>query len=197
MTDLFTPTDLASFLQRDLDTASATLAIRIAHGVMRAYTKQTLTQATTTDALRITPDDMRVYLPQHPVTAVTAVVVSGNTLAQGNGWSGYTWDGAGWHLQISLASTVLATWQLAAWPRAVVTYTHGYATPPDELVGVGLSIAARAYDNPRGLRQEAIDDYQHQYSGGTNDALAERALYPFERLLLDRYRRKTASLSTW
>ena len=45
------------------------------------------------------------------------------------------------------------------WPRTArsvaVTYTHGYSVVPDVVKGICLTIAARAYDNPRGDKSHA------------------------------------------
>lgn len=49
---------------------------------------------------------------------------------------------------------------LGVWaPRVQVTYSHGYATVPDDLVSIVLDVAAVLYDNPTALRSISIDDY--------------------------------------
>jgi hypothetical protein len=49
---------------------------------------------------------------------------------------------------------------LGVWaPRVQVTYSHGFATIPDDVVSVVLDAACVLYDNPTALRSFAIDDY--------------------------------------
>lgn len=191
MADLFTVSELASYLQRDLDTSSATLASTLAHGLVRGHTKQTLTVATTTGAFPIDRDMLTVRMTERPITAITSVVVNGQSLAA-NVWGGYAWDGYSSEFTVALIPILVST-LVRPWPRAVVTYTHGYATPPDDLKAVCLSVAARIYDNPRGVRMESIDDYSYT-RGGNDDTMAGVGLLPTERMILAQYRRRTASL---
>lgn len=191
MTSLFTLSELASYLQRDLDTASAQLASDMAHGRIRGWTRQTLTVATSTDPLPIDRDTLIVRMPERPVSSIASVVINGTAIAA-NVWGGYAWDGYSNEFQVALLPVVAST-IIRPWPRAVVTYTHGFATPPDDLKDVALSVAARIYDNPRGLRQESIDDYAYT-RGGNDDNMAGAGLLPTEKELLRKYRRSTAAL---
>lgn len=191
MTDLFTLPELASYLQRDLDTATATLAQQGAQEIVRAYTRQELTQGTYTAAVLpivAAGDSWRVDLPQRPVTAVTTVVVNGTTYTLGTDWA---WNGySPW---IRLARLVYATDAFQDAPTATVTYVAGYATAPPDVKAVALAIAARQYDNPRGLRMESIDDYSGTRAGSDDDLAGVSLLLP-EKAILDRYRIRTGSL---
>ena len=191
MTDLFTLSELASYLQKDLDTSSATIAKDSAQAIVRAYCRQEFTSATYTGAvLRIVPDRSwwRVDLPQRPVTAVSSVAVNGTAYTLG---TDYAWDGIS--SLIRLAQLVYTSAQFQDDPTAVVTYTAWYATIPADVKAVALAVAGRQYDNPRGLRQESVDDYSETRAGSDADLAGTSMLAP-ERAILDRYRRTTGSL---
>jgi hypothetical protein len=189
--DLVTATELAAYLQRDLDTSSATQAVKQASGIVRAWTRQNIDQQTYTGVLLpIESYDWSwgVQLPQRPVTAVTSVAVNGTTYTLG---VDYAWNGfSPW---IRLAQR---TWTTSAWqdePVATVTYTAGYTTVPDEVKAVVCGVAGRIYDNPTGLRTYAIDDHSETYAGA-DDQLAGLALLAPERAILKRYRAAAGSV---
>ncbi len=191
MTDLFTLAELASYLQRDLDTASATLAQQGAQELIRGYVQQNLTSQSYTSVLlpiQAHRNYWGVLLPQRPVTAVSSLIVNGTTYTLG---TNYAWDGVSpWLL---LADKTYTTAQFYDDPVATVTYTAGYATVPGDLKIVALSIAARTYDNPRGLRMESIDDYSYT-RGGNDDTMAGVGILATEKTVLDRYRIRAGSV---
>jgi hypothetical protein len=64
-------------------------------------------------------------------------------------------------------------------PRVQVTYSHGYATMPDDLVALCLDVAQALYSNPDGLRSVTLDDYSETRAtellgAGTVDAIKAR-----------------------
>ena len=76
MADLFTLEELASYLQRDLDTATAVIAQKSAQAAVRRYCRRDFTSTAYTDSLlpiEASGDSYVVRLPQRPVTAVTSV----------------------------------------------------------------------------------------------------------------------------
>ncbi len=185
MTDLFTLSELASYLQRDLDTASATLAQQGAQAIVRGYCRQDFTAATYTSAnLPIVADGgyWRVDLPQRPVTAVSSVSVNSTAYTLG---TDYAWNGSSPYIRLSRLVYTSAAFQDE--PRATVTYSAGYATVPADVKDVALAVAARQYDNPRGLRMESIDDYSGTRAGSDNDLAGVSLLLP-EKAILNRYR---------
>ena len=153
MGDFVTAANLASYLQNDVDTASANLAITQAEALVRGYTRQTITTATSTAALlpiNVGPAGYTVELPQRPVTAVTTVAVSGVTYVDG---VDYAWDGTSNYIRLSVVEE--STDSFAAAPVASVTYTHGYATAPGDVVAVALAVAiCRQMGWPLGARAE-------------------------------------------
>jgi hypothetical protein len=124
---LATIADLEDRLGRSLstdETARAYALLQDASAKVRAYTGQQITQSTSTDRIRARNGVAR--LPQRPVTAVTAVADIAATSLDA------TWAG-GEQLGLYFDGYV------------DVTYTHGYATVPDDIVTVVAGVAARSF----------------------------------------------------
>lgn len=204
MADLFTLSDLAAYLQKDLDTASATIAQQKAQALVRRYCRQNINSQTYTavglqirEATGIASRDMRLTasriprlwsdplcmrLPQRPVTAIASVVINSITLTQDVDWA---WDGASPQVLLSRVPWKSSSFQ--AWPVAFVTYTAGYTTVPDDVAAVALAVAGRMYDNPRGIRTRAIDDASETRAGADDD-LAGVTLLKAEMRMLKPFR---------
>lgn len=160
---LATPSDLASFLQQDLDTATATLLVEAATAVVQAVTGQRIVQVLNDIAvLDLDEHDQGLYLdlPQRPVTAVTTVLIGSTAvtdystqLRRNRLWRAYGWR-----------STLIA---YPSQPSLVtVTYSHGYASGDQKLQlarSAVLSLAGAVYGNPGGVAREQIDDYAVAY----------------------------------
>lgn len=181
-----TTTDLAAYLQRTgfgpAEVASAQLALDIATAVVRERTGQDFTIKTNDVITLDTYEDRDVVLPQGPVTAVGAVVTRNlgstttttrtlNTDYEVRGGR-LRWVGAG------------------TWPYEVtVTYTHGYATIPDDVKGATLAVAAEIHANPEGLSQSALDD-SNDHHEWAEDSPAEKML----KLVARKYGRKSLTV---
>lgn len=176
---LATQADLEAALQRTLDPVQAAFALRRASGRVRKYCRQELTfQAADTVTL---PGNGRVlWLPQRPVVVDDANTLSvtelfGITSEQYVALEGrdYTRIGS----QLTRGEAWWAPTRLMGWPwmrpqgiwaqRVLVTYSHGYAEVPDDLVDVVVDVAAMTMTNPMGLRSEAIDDYSRTFASET------------------------------
>ena len=190
MADLCTPEQLAGFLQvTSVDTFSANQACDGATAAVRRYTRRHFTAATWTDErLPVTRDrdcGWVIDLPQTPVDTVTAVTVNGTAVS-------YEVD--------LLRDRIVITGYLPAAAagvsdQALVSYTSLDAGDLSDVHLLALAIAARAYDNPRGLRTEtsAIDDHSESFTrAGTDDALAGVTLLEAEKSMLDHFRRGRA-----
>jgi hypothetical protein len=180
--DLFTLSELASYLQRDLDTSSATLAREMASGIVRDHCRQEITSATVTRRLPLTYDRRGWYvqIPEQNLTAVTTVVVNGTTITT------HTVDLL--NRQVRLVDGVPTDdADEDVEDQAVVTYTAGYSSAPGNVKAVALAVAGRIYDNPQGLRSRQIDDYSETRAGNDDD-LAGVSLLPGEERRLRRYR---------
>lgn len=146
--------ELASYLQQDLDTASATQALTLATGefTRRARRRWAATAETfTTTATYATA----LALPYRNVTAVTALKVNGVATAVD-----YT-------LRNGTVYRSLGFGDPYAWPADEVTveFTYGLTTIPDDVKLGVLGCAAEMYENPTGMVSETIDDYRIQYGG--------------------------------
>lgn len=175
MTSLVTTTDLASKLQSDLDTSTATLAVNHASGLVRAVARQTFSFTSQETVVLAGMGERVLTLPERPLVVgvgnpltvvelgefggVSITLVEdrdysrlGNELTRGWPW----WYNSGGQRLMGFPYTrALGVWA----PRVQVTYSHGYATVPDDIQGMVLDAAAALYDNPTGLRSISIDDY--------------------------------------
>ena len=150
---LCTPSDLASWLQSDLDLSTATLLVECATGVVQGVTGQRLVRATTTPSI---PGVVGQWLdlPQWPVVSVATVVLDGTTITDWRKNGVRLWRAGGW--QPSWAPVEVA-----------VTYTHGYLSTDQYLQfarSAVLALCAPFYSNPSGASQVKIDDYAEAYA---------------------------------
>jgi hypothetical protein len=173
MTSFATPAQLASRMQSDVDTASAQLALDNACGLIRAISRQQF-DFVSQETITLTGSGQILVLPQRPAVVDTGAnpltvvelgdfgainftlvesrdfVRVGNELTRGYPFWANTSRLMGWPLR-----RPIGIWA----PRIQVTYSHGYTTIPDDVVGMCLDIAQSIYSNPDGLRSVSIDDY--------------------------------------
>jgi hypothetical protein len=156
--ELFELTELASLLQSDLDTATATLCRKMATGAIKAHTGQTFALVAD-DAVDLYGGGDRLTLPQRPVTAVGAVSepawagVAATSLVSGTDYD-------------RLGAVLYRTGRLWA-PLVRVVYSHGYATTADvddEVRDVALRVAAQLYGNPEQLQRESTEGHDVSYA---------------------------------
>jgi hypothetical protein len=186
--------DVEARLSRELTDAEL---VRIAHlladasAAVRARAGQTFT-VVEDDEVTLTRTGGRLILPQRPVTAVDSVEdPNGNPVL-------HTWTvGDDW---IDVAANVPDSFAWFPWRNGIrrytVTYDHGYAEIPADIVGVVCQIAARALGRPAdqaGITQENIDGYG--YSIGSAAAAGGFGMLEAEREVCDRYRRARPSIS--
>jgi hypothetical protein len=191
MADLLaTASDLATLLQQDVDTSSATMALELATGAIQTECGWRILQETVT-GLTVLPIAAfgPIQLPTAHLTSL-AIIEGGVVLVDGRD---YSWTEAGtatrmgWGGALVFPLSVAVPWRL--YP-IVVTYTHGYATVdvPQLIRGVCLNVAARMFDNPTGLRSETAGQAQEvkstgdqqSFAGPTLTALEARALLPYK-----------------
>lgn len=187
MAALATIADVEARLARDLTGAEETRMARLlddASAAVRGYTGQDFDVATETVRLKARTGVLR--LPQRPVTAVSAVEDPDDNAID------YDWWGDD-RVYVSSLSP-LNWWELNGRRTPVlyldVTYTHGYATVPDDIVAVVCQMAMRAYGvDPvdSGKTSESIANYS--YSTGGAAAAGGVGMLNDERAVLDRYRR--------
>lgn len=144
--------DFAAYLQRDLDRATAELALAGASGVVRAFCRWSISAEETTFTVDGTGSTI-LRLPTMKLNGVDAVAIDGTALDPGE----YRWSAGG------------LIERAAGWPRrfrvADVTCSHGYALDdmPDAIRIVVLALAARYYGNPDGLRSKTVGDISRTF----------------------------------
>lgn len=201
MTALATLTDVAAVAQAvpTADQSRVTRLIEIVSARVQRYTGQTIT-AVAGDVVTITPHDGELRLPQRPVTAVASVVIGGTTIdatlyeAKANGvLKRRAPTAAGVDSQFGFLASgwpVNGEWP---WPplATTVTYSHGYATVPDDLAGVVAEVVASRWlggsRRAEGKTGENIDGYGESWA--TPRAAMESAWEPEHKDILDSYRR--------
>lgn len=152
---LVTPSELASFLQQDVDTATATLLIEMATGKIQAACGQRLIEATSTFVLDVSPWQSGPWLdlPQHPVRSVASVEIDGTAYTDWLLRSQRLYRLGGWNLNASAPCQVV-----------VGDVLHGYPSGAQGLQlarDMCLALAAAGYGNPGGsVSSEQIDDYR-------------------------------------
>lgn len=173
MAALATASQLASRLQMDLDASSANDAVNHASGLVRAIARQQFSLVSQ-ETVILRGGERVLTLPERPAVVdgsnpltVTEVGEFGGidvSMIEDRDYSrigneltrGYPW----WWNNTQRLMGYPRTRPLGVWaPRVRVTYSHGYATIPDDVVSVVLDAASVLYDNPTGLRSISIDDY--------------------------------------
>lgn len=187
---LATPADLASLVQGDVDTATATLIIEACTAVVQAAADGMRIVRVTSEAATVTgTTEQWLPLPQIPVAAVSTVTLDGVALTAGLPGSGGTtyrlvgnrlWRGCGWQTYCGEPSTVS------------FVHTYGYATGDQKLQlgrGTVLSLGRGLLANPSGASSEKIDDYAVAYEKASAALDASPAL---KALIRKQYGRKAA-----
>jgi len=174
--------------------ASALRAIAEATETIKNYCHQQIERMTETITLDCT-GGWKIFLPELPVISVDTVVEDGDTLVVGTDYQ------LG---QYGVLRRLDDDW--AAGTQILdVTYTHGYAVIPDDVVGVCTRAAARAYQAGlgaaavgavSGVASMTLGDYSVSLGtgggGGVGEGImgasAARMLLLSEKDILNRYR---------
>ncbi|MDX2749649.1 hypothetical protein PV413_03215 [Streptomyces scabiei] len=175
---LATVADLGS-LAESAPAADVQLALRWASGRVRRYVRQDITLVED-DTIDLPGGERVLKLPQrplvvdeeHPLTVVELAEPGGvEVIAVEN--RDYTRLGSELtRSQSYYALTRIAGWpyqrQLGVWaPRVRVTYSHGDAEIPDDIVEIVVDLAKMNLANPENLRSVAIDDYSRTFAAET------------------------------
>ncbi len=150
-----TPTELAGYLQKDLDTFSATQALTLAAADFEAAA-DTSFQSTAVTHQEAGTGGCHLVLPFSPVIAVSAARIAGVAVTD------YTRIG-----QIMYRTN---GWGGPWFPPSLVEVdlTHGYTTDRLDAKLAILEIAAGLYEHPDvGIASESIDDYRVTRFNGT------------------------------
>lgn len=213
---LATQADVEALLGRPLTTTEVTYAtaqLLTASGLIRSYTRQSISQVLNDVVSLHGTWEQIITLPQRPVTNIVSVVVNGVTWAPAS----YLWDRYG-NITLSTgsfqpdygASLYGGTSGLLgpagsmdgplpsgnSWmgPGAtvVVTYDHGYATTPSDIVNKVAGMVALQMSAGVGVTMEMIGNYKVMYQRTDGGGLSLTAQ---DRKDLNVYRRTAASMS--
>ena len=198
MADFCTIADLVALLQIEIeyDNLSAQRAITEATAAIRNYCHQTIELVEDDEyTFDVRPARWNLLLPELPVVEVSTVVEDDETLDDGDDYK-----------LANFGQLVRVGRRWAAGIQIVtVTYSHGYATIPDDVVGVCTRAAARAYQaglksvdslGVPGVTAKALGDFSVSFTseagGGVGEGLmgvsGARMLLLSEKDVLNRYR---------
>ena len=156
---LVTPSELASFLQQDVDTATAMLLIQMATGKVQAAAGQLLIEGTATVTLDVDmcDDSEWLALPQMPVRSVASVLIDGVADTAWKFRRQQLWRLNGWNTSGSAPTQVTPT------------FTYGYPASAQALQlarDYTLALAGLGYGNPGAgaVTSESLDDYKVDYA---------------------------------
>jgi hypothetical protein len=157
---LVTPSELASFLQKDVDTATATLLIELATGKVQGAAGQRLVAATSTFVIDVdlcSGYEPYLALPQSPVRSVASVEIDGATTTDWLLRSQKLWRLNGWNTNSSAPTQVTA-----------VGVAHGYLDGSQMLElarSYVFGLCAMPYETGgAAVQSEQIDDYRVTYA---------------------------------
>lgn len=204
--------DVEATLGRPLTTLEATYITRLlelASGIVRRYTRQTIT-AVTGDVVTLPGNwGQTLTLPERPVTAVTSVTINGSATTRytligddlflGSGsfmpdygaslsGSDYLFGPAG---SSSGPPATGPNWQ-GPQSQIVITYDHGYADVPDDIINEVAGMLAIQYESPIGIRMEKIGGYEVGYERQSSGGLT---LTDDAKNVLNFYRKRSTTVS--
>lgn len=207
MVNLATTSDLEDRLGRSLTADEALRAPALladASALVRAFARRHFSEVVD-DEIVLRPVGTLLRLPQRPVTAVSQVVALGGgvvpdlTMPRGI----WTWDGVDkvdvWPPDTGWLLNLPERWSDSGWPVDTyrVTYSHGDATVPPDVVAVVCAMANRVLLSPsmvEGLVSERIGQYNYQLQQGSGAAGTAVRLSQADRDVLARYRRSTTTI---
>ena len=201
MAALATIQDLEDRLGRpltDTEAARAPALLQDASALVRAYTGQAFTLVDGDEVvLRVQAGIVR--LPQRPVTAVSRVTTIGGAGVPEVTLADWVFDGVD-QVQVGDGTAVInlpeTWWDDDGYPNTFrITYSHGYAMPPADVVAVVCGMVLRTLTAPTaqgGITSETIGAYS--YSLKAADTGVSVSLGAPERQVLARYRRTEAMI---
>lgn len=180
------------------ETAQLEMALRRASARVRRYTRQDITFVAS-ETVYLTGGERVLRLPQYPLVVDADHPLTATEIAD---FSGIEWlavenrDYSRLGNELTRGYPWQAPSRLMGWPwnrpqgvwspKVRVTYSHGYAEVPDDILDVVLGLAAMNLANPENLRSVSIDDYSRTFAsetiGGATLTKAQKdELRPFRR----------------
>lgn len=171
-----TVSELASYLQKDLDTSSATLALQAASQLFSTRAN-TMFVPTSVTYQALGQGYWQLPLPFRPIISVSAVRIIG---------FGGTFVVTDYTRVKTVLYRIIGFGVPGVFPPDMVEVdlVHGYATVPDDVKGAVLEAAGIAYQGPdQTVAGEGIDDYTVKFSD-----IGGMMLSPAAATLADLYR---------
>jgi hypothetical protein len=159
-----------------LDPARVDRLLAMASAAVRNWTGQTISLVEDDAVIVISAGTNELVLAERPVIEVTEVAIEGRAPE-----AGFAWDAFG-----SLRRASGLPWGLR-YDHVAVTYTHGWETVPDDVVGLVAAKVARfmamGEANPSGLKALQVGAMSETYTNaaGTEGALGPGVLTKDER----------------
>jgi hypothetical protein len=160
-----TASDLASFMQTDVDTSTANLLLTLVSGQFDSEADTTFGTPVAVTHSEAGNGSRILIPPFRPVQSVTAVRIDGVSItdytvikSRVGFWKIYRISGFG---------TWIGTVNWTGFPPQLVEVdlTYGYTTVPDDVRAAVLATAANAYQQPTSaIIAENIDDYRTRYA---------------------------------
>lgn len=173
-----TASELASYLQQDVDTSTATLTLQICSQLFSARANTAFTPVAVTYQVEGF-GARQLRLPYRPIISISAVRVI--TAA------GVTTTVTDYTRIKSVLYRLTGLGSPGQFPPDLieVDLTHGYATVPDDVKGAVLESAGAAYSSPDvTVKSESIDDYTISSAANSGGVM----LSPAAEKLADLYR---------
>jgi hypothetical protein len=151
-----TASELASYIQSDVDTSTAVLLLQLASAEFNREADTSFTPITATWS-EAGNGGLVMIVPWRPITAVTAVRIAGTTVTDYSRIEQRFYRTGGWGSPWAFPPDLIE-----------IDLTYGYATVPDEVKAAVLETAAQAYQQPAStIAAESIDDYRVRYNANT------------------------------
>jgi hypothetical protein len=201
---LASPDDLKARLGRDLtveEAARAEALLDDASAAVRGYTGQTF-ELVEDDEIVLRAVGGRITLPGRPVQEVARVeVIGGSEALPDFTTADWLFDGID-TIRVGEGVCIInlpeAWWDEDGYPGTYrVTYSHGYATVPADVLGVVCGMVLRVMANPSGYRSETVGSYSVTYAVPATGEQLGVNLTRYEAKALDRYRRKATTVKVW
>lgn len=204
MSALASQADIEARIGRDLtdeEAARIRALLDDASALVRGYTGQSF-ELVEDETVTLPATGGRITLPGRPVNAVASVVaVGGSPALPSFTVADWAFDGIG-TIKLGDGAAVInlpeVWWDDDGYPGTYeVTYSHGYATVPPDVLSVVCGMITRVFQNPANLRSETVGSYSVTYTiPATGEALGIN-LSRYEKQILDRYRRKATTVRMW
>jgi hypothetical protein len=188
--------DIEAFLQVDISTdaqiAAAERALTEVTAAIRNYIDQYIELVSAEEITLDSIGGVRLFLPELPVVSVASVIEDEETLIVDDDYK------LG---QFGILHRVGRKWAKGI-QIVTITYTHGYADIPDDIIAVATRAASRAYqagltaaedEGALGIQGKSLGDFSVQYGAesvveGRLGASGSRLLLFSEKDILNQYK---------